>query len=199
MRYTSTLSVAALSCLAGVFADAPAKAAVFDFSFGPDVFGTFTTGAASSTDPGYDLITGLTFDLLSGGPGSGINFSNLVTTSFATGAAFNPTTDAFVNHLGGVTSDDIGDFTIVVIPNPVPGRPPFSFIEVDGSSFSKGAQVFSAASFEMGGLGVPFSVQAPLTITSIPEPSTWAMMLIGFAGLGFVGYRATRKGQAARS
>jgi hypothetical protein len=27
----------------------------------------------------------------------------------------------------------------------------------------------------------------------IPEPSTWAMMLIGFVGLGFVGWRASRK------
>ena len=31
---------------------------------------------------------------------------------------------------------------------------------------------------------------------SAPEPSTWAMMLIGFAGLGFAGYRA-RKATAA--
>ena len=30
----------------------------------------------------------------------------------------------------------------------------------------------------------------------VPEPSTWAMMLLGFAGLGFAGYRA-RKGTAA--
>ena len=29
--------------------------------------------------------------------------------------------------------------------------------------------------------------------TAVPEPSTWAMMLIGFAGLGFAGYRASRK------
>jgi PEP-CTERM motif len=27
----------------------------------------------------------------------------------------------------------------------------------------------------------------------VPEPSTWAMLLVGFAGLGFVGYRRTRK------
>ena len=26
-----------------------------------------------------------------------------------------------------------------------------------------------------------------------PEPSTWAMMLIGFAGLGFAGYRGVSK------
>lgn len=28
---------------------------------------------------------------------------------------------------------------------------------------------------------------------AIPEPSTWAMMLFGFAGLGFAGWRASRK------
>jgi hypothetical protein len=29
-------------------------------------------------------------------------------------------------------------------------------------------------------------------ITAVPEPSTWAMMLIGFAGIGFAGYRSRR-------
>jgi hypothetical protein len=29
---------------------------------------------------------------------------------------------------------------------------------------------------------------------SVPEPSTWALMLLGFAGLGFAGYRIARKG-----
>jgi hypothetical protein len=31
-------------------------------------------------------------------------------------------------------------------------------------------------------------------VTSVPEPSTWAMMVLGFAGVGFMAYR--RKGQA---
>ena len=31
---------------------------------------------------------------------------------------------------------------------------------------------------------------------STPEPSTWAMMILGFAGLGFAGYRASRKAAA---
>jgi hypothetical protein len=28
--------------------------------------------------------------------------------------------------------------------------------------------------------------------TAVPEPSTWSMMLRGFAGLGFAGYRKTK-------
>jgi hypothetical protein len=31
---------------------------------------------------------------------------------------------------------------------------------------------------------------------TVPEPSTWVMMITGFAGLGFVGYRASRKSAA---
>jgi phosphatidylinositol-3-phosphatase len=32
--------------------------------------------------------------------------------------------------------------------------------------------------------------------STVPEPSTWAMMLLGFAGLGFAGWRARLKGAA---
>ena len=32
-----------------------------------------------------------------------------------------------------------------------------------------------------------------LSVTIVPEPSTWAMMMLGFAGLGFAGYRKARK------
>jgi hypothetical protein len=32
---------------------------------------------------------------------------------------------------------------------------------------------------------------------STPEPSTWAMMILGFAGLGFAGYRKSRKAAPA--
>jgi hypothetical protein len=45
----------------------------------------------------------------------------------------------------------------------------------------------------VGGTPFPtFNAAFSLTGTVIPEPSTWAMMLLGFAGLGFVGYRQTR-------
>jgi hypothetical protein len=43
----------------------------------------------------------------------------------------------------------------------------------------------------------PFDAAFSLTGTVVPEPSTWAMMLLGFAGLGFAGYRASRRTGAA--
>jgi hypothetical protein len=33
----------------------------------------------------------------------------------------------------------------------------------------------------------------PITPGGVPEPSTWAIMLVGFAGIGFLGYRKTVK------
>ena len=30
-------------------------------------------------------------------------------------------------------------------------------------------------------------------VTAVPEPSTWAMMIIGFAGIGFMAYRRKSK------
>jgi hypothetical protein len=33
-------------------------------------------------------------------------------------------------------------------------------------------------------------------VALVPESSTWALMLIGFAGIGFAGYRRARAGHA---
>jgi hypothetical protein len=42
----------------------------------------------------------------------------------------------------------------------------------------------------------PFDAAFSLAGTTVPEPSTWAMMLLGFVGLGYAGYRASRQGAA---
>jgi PEP-CTERM motif len=34
-------------------------------------------------------------------------------------------------------------------------------------------------------------------VEAVPEPSTWALMLLGFAGLGYAGYRRAREPRAA--
>ena len=49
--------------------------------------------------------------------------------------------------------------------------------------------------FFAGGGGGGSFVWDPTAIPpqpAVPEPSTWAMMLIGFAGLGYAGYRSRR-------
>jgi PEP-CTERM motif len=42
-----------------------------------------------------------------------------------------------------------------------------------------------------------FNAAFSVTGSVVPEPSTWAMMLLGFAGLGFAGYRRARKARPA--
>ena len=32
-----------------------------------------------------------------------------------------------------------------------------------------------------------------IEVAAVPEPSTWAMMILGFAGVGFIAYRRSRK------
>ena len=36
-----------------------------------------------------------------------------------------------------------------------------------------------------------------ITVGGVPEPSTWAMMLLGFAGLGFLSFRKSKQRSAA--
>jgi hypothetical protein len=53
----------------------------------------------------------------------------------------------------------------------------------------------NARFFKPGTLAVIDSLTVNLTgfAPGVPEPSTWAMMLLGFAGLGFASYRTSRK------
>jgi hypothetical protein len=41
-------------------------------------------------------------------------------------------------------------------------------------------------------------VVATLQVNAVPEPSTWAMMILGFAGIGFMAYRRKQSGSALR-
>jgi hypothetical protein len=55
----------------------------------------------------------------------------------------------------------------------------------------------SAGTGEAGGLvGITTTVT---TTSGVPEPSTRAMLLLGFAGLGFAGYRKAQGGRIAPS
>ena len=61
--------------------------------------------------------------------------------------------------------------------------------------FIESPQVFQGTTYQVlfGGFQWGFV----FTATDAPESSTWAMLLVGFAGLGFAGRRALRKANAA--
>ena len=85
---------------------------------------------------------------------------------------------------------------------------------IDSLDFSivvNGAQIFTGSSvnddvINLGFLGpnIDLTIEGEgvfafggAVTAAVPEPSTWAMMLLGFAGLGYAGYRRTREPRAA--
>jgi hypothetical protein len=58
-----------------------------------------------------------------------------------------------------------------------------------------GNEPFVLTYAECCGPPAELNVDLPMT-SSTPEASTWAMMLLGFAGLGFFGYRRAKKARA---
>jgi PEP-CTERM motif len=101
-------------------------------------------------------------------------------------------TDAFATFAGtttGTGTDDLSE----VLSNGVsltlhaPGATSAMFSAIQSLSVIKDQSDFagSAGSADSSILGNAFSV--------VPEASTWAMMLLGFAGLGFAGWRGSRK------
>ena len=82
----------------------------------------------------------------------------------------------------------------------------FAFVSTVGISFETAAGQ-SVNIFSFFGQGTPPTGNAygeftanpgafgvgTFTLTAVPEAGTWALMLIGFAGLGMAGYRASQK------
>jgi hypothetical protein len=65
---------------------------------------------------------------------------------------------------------------------------------VTGGAFNNVPVTMIIDATQSGGPGSVISVSG--TNSTIPEPSTWVMMALGFAGLGFLGYRKTRSDNA---
>jgi hypothetical protein len=51
----------------------------------------------------------------------------------------------------------------------------------------------------IGPLGGTGAVAGDPLVAGVPEPSTWAMMILGFFGIGFMAYRRKNEGQAFRA
>jgi hypothetical protein len=64
------------------------------------------------------------------------------------------------------------------------------------SNGGSGGPIYGAAVLLAGSASADYTSGGGLMLNA-PEPSTWAMMVLGFAGLGFAGYRSQRKSLAA--
>jgi hypothetical protein len=76
--------------------------------------------------------------------------------------------------------------------------PPMFGISSPGASFEITPEGFEVATMDDMTHDVGSSFSLVLVEGAIPEPSTWAMMLLGFAGLGYAGYRKARQAAQER-
>jgi hypothetical protein len=60
-----------------------------------------------------------------------------------------------------------------------------AFLDDAGEDFSASGTLTARGSTSL--------FEAASNVAAVPEPPTWAMMLLGFAGLGFAGYRRSRR------
>ena len=65
-------------------------------------------------------------------------------------------------------------------------------------SFDRVELVSTSPAFEVDDIALTAAVGTAVVAAAVPEPSTWAMMILGFAGVGFMAYRRKHNGPAFR-
>jgi hypothetical protein len=146
----------------------------------------FTLGSSASisglnlvTQTGYyEGLSGFTLEVYNSSH-SAILFSEAISPTLVANTAYN--TSILTGTVSGL-SLGAGNYWIGFIA-PVMGVPGFS-----GGNGSL-IDTTPHTGIEVQVLGGDTGYQL---LSAVPEPSTWAMMLLGFAGLGFAGYRRTR-------
>ncbi len=173
---------AALSAAPVVLAADTASAEVYAFNF--------TANQDRSTDDAYGSLV-ISGDFMTAGPA----------TAAITGISGSVTSDG----TNGIASGTItGLSSYAAADNTLYAGLTISF---GGVSFKAGGQDFNLYSWNgdnyalnsvIDSVGYPQNgVVGTLSITAVPEPQTWALMLLGFAGLGFAGYRKAKSSTTA--
>ena len=130
------------------------------------------------------------FDL-SGGTLASTAFTGVTAGFTVDGAQSPPSSGNFTNGL----SDNLGNGSSHELAGPldftITGVTISDFIVNNlGYYFAADLSITTAGVVSTGEIGANTTV-----VTAVPEPSTWAMMILGFFGVGFMAYR--RKGQTA--
>jgi PEP-CTERM motif len=108
----------------------------------------------------------------------------------------NPSTSMTLNLTNGANTFSEA---LVTAGNFVPGTN-FFFSFTNDQCTGLGAATCSPANVGQtpgSTLFTPTDITASFT-TAVPEPSTWAMMILGFCGVGFIAYRRKSRGPALR-
>jgi PEP-CTERM motif len=155
----------------------PASATLYDYKLtftnpnGPTTTGDLILNVNSPTTPqnidlpsGYLLNNGQSFTATVDG----------VTFSFSNLNAF----DVSGGSLGNIAGDS------AILPTSSLG--PNAFLDLGGNFY----QVEQSIGFDQQDQTGTYSITSITPfVAAVPEPSTWAMMILGFCGLGFVAYR----------
>jgi hypothetical protein len=144
----------------------------------------------SATAPQLDL----TFAATAAGSGSIFIFAS--DTDFVTGGPFllalGGTGGSVTGRAWGGTSDTALDFSatnLFATVGPLSGA---AFSGTANGTLTPTVNPFSLTI----GAAITGTSTGDLNVRAVPEPSTWAMMILGFAGIGFMTYRKRKNGLA---
>jgi PEP-CTERM motif len=206
----SVISVVAAAVVAAIGLSSPAQAAVVNFGIAA-LGGKLTyTGATLDKSTAFDLDSSTLFVSSTTADNSGLAVFDiikinptLITYGMAPGGALN-----VVKSWTGTTGPELGDVfteTLTTVASINRGTANAITIGLTGTlTDSFGLFVGTPASMllsanQVGGPGTAISVSLTnIARTSVvPEPSTWVMMGLGFAALGYAGLRHRSKTRGA--
>jgi hypothetical protein len=181
-RLAMFLLFASLTCFSPARADY-----VYNVSYalaGGTVNGDIVLNCNSCNVTSTDLVswsfseTG-SFSLSSSAPTATATFSGVDLSATPSNITFNPTTSAY-SVFGGTSALSIPSASLFF------GDP--AVLYAGGCGNSGGSGEYGGC---QDGILYPATTANSLTIAvaAIPEPSTWAMMILGFCGVGFMAYR----------
>jgi hypothetical protein len=213
MKNKNIVSYLAGAIALGLFAATPAQAGVVL----SEDFNSVNQGVNVSSVGSNFTVTSGTVDVIGTGfydfyPGNG-NYVDLDGSRLLLGtigsAVFGPGSYHLTFDVGSYTYNHqyiteqikvaLGDFTTTFFPtvdsSVTPGAP-FQHVILDFTTTISGSLSFAAVNPQNFGQGTNVGpILDNVILSAVPEPSTWAMMILGFLAVGFVAYR--RKSRAA--
>ncbi len=174
------VSAAAALAVGAALSGSAAQAAVYDYTFTQtggagsivSMKGTFTTAAPWSAS-GVEII-GMTGNLTS--------FDSVFGNPTYAAASYSPDGAFIYDNVLSSSQPYLDNPGVLFTTSDNPGGY-WNLFSTDPTTYNLYESV--------PGQGYPVAETGTLSVTAVPEPATWAMMLAGFAFLGFAAWRKT--------